>query len=339
MLTRVKLVAALAVAGLVVLALAGCGSHDGPAGQAPSRTLSPARVGSPIELGGNPVAVAVGAGAIWVVDASRQTLTKVDPATRSVVGSPHRIAGGPFAVAVGEGLVWVAAGDGSVRAYDPRSGRRSGPAASVPGANGLAVGAGGVWVTSRRAGTVTRIDPRTRSAAALRVGRGPADVAVGLGAVWVANADGASVTRIDPRRGRVAATIAVGERQVLAVAVGEQAVWVVRAGGFDGARPQLVRIDPQSDKLAGAPISVPGTVPLELAAGDGVWVTDAGAALGSKRARRGGVTRIDPAARAPSGPPLRTGDRPSAIALGEGGAWVTNEASGTLTPILVAPQR
>ena len=67
--------------------------------------------------------------------------------------------------------MWVAAGDGAVRAYDPRSIRPTGPTASVPGANGLAVGSGGVWVSSGRAGTVTRVDPRTRRAdAPIRVG-------------------------------------------------------------------------------------------------------------------------------------------------------------------------
>jgi streptogramin lyase len=42
---------------------------------------------------------------------------------------------------------------------------------------------------------------------------------------------------------------------------------------------------------------------------------------------------VDPATRAAAGPELRTGDRPSAIALGEGGAWVTSEGSGTLALI------
>jgi len=48
------------------------------------------------------------------------------------------------------------------------------------------------------------------------------------------------------------------------------------------------------------------------------------------------VTRVDAAARKIAGPPLRTGDRPSAIALGEGGVWVANEDAGTITPIAVA---
>lgn len=335
---RTILRTALVVVGLPAAA-AGCGGGSDDTGP-PARKLEPARVGAPIAVGGDPVAVAVGAGAIWVVDASRQLLIKVDPSTRAVVGAPRRVAGGPFAVAVGEGAVWVAAGDGSVRAYDPRTVRPSGPKATVAGANGLAVGDGGVWVSRRRAGTVTRIDARTRRAGApIRVGRGPADVAVGLGSVWVANADGATVSRIDSRGGRAATPIAVGARQVLAVTVGEGRVWVARAGGQNADRPELVQIDPDAGKVVGKPIAVPGAVPLDLVAGDGLWATDSGGAFAAGTGDQGGVTRVDPATGAVAGPELRTGDRPSAIALGEGGVWVVNEGSGTLTPIAVGDGR
>jgi DNA-binding beta-propeller fold protein YncE len=77
-------------------------------------------------------------------------------------------------------------------------------------------------------------------------------------------------------------------------------------------------------------------VPLDIVAGDGVWVTNSGGALPAETGGRGGVTRVDAAARRIAGPPLRTGDRPSAIALGEGGVWVANEDAGTITPIAVA---
>jgi len=331
-----KLVSALATitVGAIVLVVAGGRSADEPT----RSELTPANVGSAIHVGINPVAVAVGAGAVWVIDAARQTLTKVNPHTRSVVGKPRHVSGGPFAVAVGAGAVWVAAGDGTVRAYDPGSVQPTGPTATVPGANGLAVGGGSVWISSRRAGTVTRMDPRTRRTdPPIRVGRGPADIAIGAGAIWVANADGGSVSRIDPRRRRADAPIAVGTRQVLAVTVGEQGVWVARAAGPNADRTQLVQIDPQAGKVVGDPISVPGAVPLDLVAGDGVWVTDSGGALRSQSAGR--VSRIDPAMPTMRGPVLRVGKRPSAIALGEGAIWVTNEDDGTLTPIAVAKRR
>lgn len=304
----------------------------------PSRLrLTPVSVAAPIKVGGEPVAVAVGAGAIWVIDAAHQTLIKVDPRTRVVVGKPRRVPGGPFAVAVGAGFVWVACGDGTVRAYDPGTVGVIGRTATIPGANGLAVGEGGVWVSSRRAATVTRIDPRTRHIdAPISVGRGPAAIAVGLGAVWVANADGGSVSRIDPGARRAVATVTVGARQVLALAIDERSVWVVRAAGPDADRTQLVQIDPPTGKLVGDPIAVPGAVPLGVVAGGGIWVTDSGSAIPQKSGGRGGVTRVDPATRKPAGPPLRAGEQPSAIALGEGGVWITSQGAGTLTAIRFA---
>ena len=98
-----------------------------------------------------------------------------------------------------------------------------------------------------------------------------------------------------------------------------------------------MRIDPRTRKVVGKPIAVRGAVPLDLVAGAGVWVTDSGGALGRSAGAHGGVTRVDPATGAVAGPALRTGDRPAAVALGEGGVWVVNEGSGTLTPITVGP--
>ncbi|MGH2941351.1 MAG: hypothetical protein ACRDLN_01055, partial [Solirubrobacteraceae bacterium] len=143
----------------------------------------------------------------------------------------------------------------------------------------------------------------------------------------------------DPRRGRAGAPIAVGARRVLALTIGEGSVWVARAGGPNADRTQLVRIDPDTRKVVGAPIRVPGAVPLDMVAGDGIWVTDSGGALPLQSGGRGGVTRVDPATHEVTGPPLSVGRRPSAIALGAGGVWVTSEDSGTLTPIVVGGRR
>jgi hyaluronoglucosaminidase len=340
MTSRARLVSAMATIAVAAIVLAVVLSGGGSPGKSSHARLAPTNGGAPIEVGIDPVAVAAGAGAIWVVDAARQTLIKVNPHTRAVVGEPRRVSGGPFAVAVGGGAVWVAAGNGAVRAYDPRSVRPTGPTATVPGANGLAVGSGGVWVSSRRSGTVTRVDPRTHHTdQPIRVGRGPADIAVGLGAVWVANADGGSVSRIDPHRGRADTPIAIGARQVLAVIVGDGGVWAARAGGPDADRTQLVHIDPKTHKVVGDPIGVPGAVPLDLVAGDGVWLTNSGGALPSTSPSRGGVTQVDPVTRKVTTPPLNVGKRPSAIAVGEGGLWVTSEDSGTLTPLTTARRR
>jgi virginiamycin B lyase len=319
----------LAAASLVAVSCGGAGGT----GKAPP-TLEPVRVDAPIGAGPSPSALAVGGGAVWVVDGAASTLTRVDVRSRRA-GRPVRLSGGPFAVAVGEGAAWVAAGDGTVSSFDLRTGRPTGRPVRVRGANGIAVGAGGVWVTSRIARTVTRVDPRTRRAGRpLTVGRGPADVAVGAGAVWVLNADEGTVSRIDPGNDRVGRPIAVGAPQARALAVGDGGVWVARAGGEFGDRLEVVRIDPEDRELEGDPVPVSGAVPLDLVvAGGAVWATDAGDLRRSGEARGGGVTRIDPERRRAAGRPIRTGERPSAVAAGEGAVWVANTAGGTIVAL------
>jgi streptogramin lyase len=100
-----------------------------------------------------------------------------------------------------------------------------------------------------------------------------------------------------------------------------------------------VHIDPKTHKVIGNPIGVPGAVPLDLVAADGVWLTNSGGALPSTSGSRGSVTHVDPVTRKVTTPPLNVGKRPSAIAVGEGGLWVTSEDSGTLTPLTTARRR
>lgn len=281
-----------------------------------------------------PVAVAVGAGAVWVADAGRGTLLEIDPATRKRRGAPIRVGGAPFAVAVADGVVWVADQTGEVLAIDPRTRARVGSPVRVPGANGLAVGLGGVWVTSRRAGTLTRVDPGShRADRPIRVGEAPGDVVVADGAVWVANATGASVSRLVPGAPRADRPIPVGG-EVLALAAGDGGVWVGRTAGEFAQQVSVVRLDTHTRRLRGRPVPVPGAIPLDLATGRGtVWATDVGGLRPPGRPRPGSVTRITTSGAPRVTATLRTGDRPTAVAVGGRTTWVANAADGTVTPV------
>ncbi|HEY7620438.1 MAG TPA: protein kinase [Solirubrobacteraceae bacterium] len=107
-----------------------------------------------------PTAVAVGAGAVWVVSADRGTLTPVTPGARQVVGRAIRVGTDPVAIAIGAGAVWVAdAAEGSVKEIGPRT--RSVVATTPVGQwpSGVAVAGGAVWAGNSADGTVTPIDP------------------------------------------------------------------------------------------------------------------------------------------------------------------------------------
>ena len=101
-----------------------------------------------IPVGRDPVAVAVGFGAVWVAGGlGRGTVWRIDSATREV-DAVIPVGRTPFDVATG---------------------------------------AGAVWVTHGLEGTVSRIDPRTSSVVkTIRLGFSPHALAFGDGALWVA---------------------------------------------------------------------------------------------------------------------------------------------------------
>jgi YVTN family beta-propeller protein len=192
-------------------------------------------------------------------------------------------------------------------------------AASIPisGPGNLAVGNGRLWVLTG-AGTVVRIDPATNALVGkpLRVPADAEAIAVGEGALWVtrgalgdlAGPGQNTVTRIDPASGRTVATITVG-RAPLDVAVTPSAVWVTTSGG-----DSLTRIDPQTNRPTGRPLST-GDSPQSLAVGGGsLWVANHDART---------VTRIDLASgTVVADIPVRS--EPHRVAYGAGAAWVGN---------------
>jgi len=69
-----------------------------------------------------PLAVAEGAGSVWVLNANTGTVTRIDPVRRAVsatilIGIEHN----PLRLTVGSGAVWIASGDGTLARIDPTS--------------------------------------------------------------------------------------------------------------------------------------------------------------------------------------------------------------------------
>ena len=195
-----------------------------------------ARVVARIDLGGAPTAIAIGSGAVWVLD-SGAVLTRIDPTTNAVTarvelgGVEPAVAPGVQLGAIGFGL---AAGDGAIWAsgrsldttaavvwrVDPTT---AAVVATIPvdsNCAALAASADAVWASC---GTARRVD----AAANRLVDRG-ADalngVAVADGAAWALGRDG-TVTRLDAQTGRVLGTFAAPSGAE-GVAVGAGALWL-----------------------------------------------------------------------------------------------------------------
>jgi serine/threonine-protein kinase len=324
---------AIAAAGLVVTA---CG---GAAGSETASSLPAPHAKAQVRVGGAPVAVATGAGGVWVVDNAGSRVIELDPSGARPVGRPMAVGAGPESIAIGEGYVWVASGDGTVTRIDPKTGdtRRAPVRIADPG--GIAAGEGAVWVTSRAKGTVTRLDPGSLKAvgSAAPVGAEPADVVVGAGAGWVASTADGTVTRIDASTGEAGAPIPVADCQVLALGFGEGGVWVAKTDDRLAQRIEVVRIDPGSSSVGDAAAQIPAAIPVRLAAGDGgVWTTLVGGVRPpATKPRPGQVALLDPQDLSQPARLIRVGERPAGIAVGAGAVWVADSGDGTVTRIAV----
>jgi class 3 adenylate cyclase/streptogramin lyase len=244
------------------------------------------RFAQTIPVGDQPVGVAAGEGAIWVINAGDSTVTRIDPTASPAVRATKSTQGSPTGIAAGEGSAWITTGFGTVSgqseliAVDPASDDVQKATDLPSGTNALAAGAGFLWVADTVRNEVLKINPKSHVVAPdhIPVGNQPVAIAVLDGdapSVWVADELSDTVTRIDP---------STGEPRLLGlasaptgIAVGARSVWVTTEDNT------VVRLDVQGNTLT--TVGVPAG-PASVAVGrDGVWVACSTARV---------VVRIDP---------------------------------------------
>lgn len=182
---------------------------------------------SPFELP-PPETVAVGEGAVWVVDRLGY-LSRVGASDRRV-GARTDLATEANAVVVAAGSVWVAArAINAVLRVDSRTATVVDTLPVGKGPVDVTFGAGAIWVAAYDDGTVSRLDAKTGRETVILVGARPVSVAFAPGAVWVAR-EGGEVVRIDPRSNRVDERIPL-RRRLSGIAAGESGVWVTTTAG------------------------------------------------------------------------------------------------------------
>jgi DNA-binding beta-propeller fold protein YncE len=321
---------------LIAVSVAGCGGGDEKA-QPAGGTVEPAAA-RPIQVGGSPIAVAAGGGAVWVADNTGGTVSRIDPTTGAVDRDPIRVGSGPEAIAVGGGGVYVACGDDSVWRIDPTTGEATRAPVTIGDPAGLAVGDGEVWVTSASEGTVARLDLATLALQGepIAVGAQPGDVVVGDGRAWVADVRDGTVSGIDTSSGEVVTTVDAGEFGVFALALADESLLAARTDDRLAREIQLVHIDQGSGEIEGDGADVPGAViPIRLAAGEGaVWVTIAGGpAPPNFEERPAQIAYLADGESDLASRRIGVGQRPTGIAVGYGRVWVASADHGTVTPI------
>jgi YVTN family beta-propeller protein len=285
-----------------------------------------------IPVGDSPGPIAAGSGSLWVVNLNNRTLTKIDPADRSVAP--------PVGLHVGTGLstpklvlaateddVWVWACHLSLFRVDPRSGQVAQElelfrdiGAYIGFSCAIAAEPGFVWVPldypepRHYRPEVLHVEAPTDAPASI-VERFPVPTAketyrsamtIGARSLWLADYDGGAVRRLDPATGAITATVRLGEGPT-AMVFGHGSAWVA-----NDVEDSVTRIDPRTNSVVRS-ISV-GVDPVALAVGpDAIWVANSG---------DGTVSRIDPATNAVT-KTISVGHRPLGVAFANGLVWVT----------------
>jgi ABC-type transport system substrate-binding protein/DNA-binding SARP family transcriptional activator len=267
-------------------------------------------VAASVPVGARPVAIALGAGALWVANLDDESVTRVDISSRRAVRTIP-IGGAPAAFAATRTEVWVTDESGDISKIDPRYDRltftRS--LAAVGSYFGGTVrptlaAFGSIWVVDPD-GFVSRIDADSgRRVGSVDVGNAPSAIAAGAGSVWVTNRDDGTVTRIDPET-LVPRTIPVGHGPA-AVAANAAGAWIANAGDNT-----LVRVDTGTDAVAGTTRVGDGPTAV-LATATALWVANG---------RAGTVMRVDPHS-GKVNKTIRLGGTPDALASAAGKVWV-----------------
>jgi DNA-binding SARP family transcriptional activator/streptogramin lyase len=322
---RVALVGALLLAGAIAAgAIALTRDSDSPIAVSANSVAAvdpdTGKVVADAPVGGRPLAIAVGEGAVWVANGDDQTVLRIDPETFDVVetiGLGTEVTD----IDVGFGSVWVAGGnDGTLTRIDPRL---NAPERVIHLADAgeilpqpvflVATSADGVWVLRGR--KVLRIDPRTNEVdgKGTPVPAGPfANLAAGADAVWLTAGGDNRLVRIDAATRRITAETPLPGFGSGDPVVAKGTVWVYAYTG----PAQVMGFDPTSMAQTKS-VPIADELPFGLAAlEDSLWTADH---------ESGTLWRIDPDdSRAE--PVVELGHHPVAVAAGEGFVWIGVQA-------------
>jgi YVTN family beta-propeller protein len=260
---------------------------------------STGRVVAEVPVGATPSAVAVGGGAVWVLNADDQTISRVDAETKEV--RTLAIGATPTDLAAGADEVWVGNGGKLARAQ-------------FAGTTAVAL----TRLDAHTGAVLANVPLPQRGSTQSNVAQN--HIALAAGSVWAIAPD-FSLVRIDPTRNEVSAV--THDVAAVAVAAERREVWVLSDQGT------LARIAARGNRVT-ARVSVPATGLSDLALGGGsVWATDP---------YQGTLWRIDPGAHVVERT-IDVGVGADSVAFGSGAVWVANSLQGTLSRIDPATNR
>jgi len=147
--------------------------------------------------------VVVGAGSIWIASDPSGAISRIDPATNTVVARIP-VDASAYYLAFGLGALWAASPTHrSLEKIDPRSNRVVQTTALGGNPGFLVTGDDAVWVQEQADGTLARVDPDNGTVTGritiekdLKYG----DIDAGGGNIWLRTTTGQTFVVIDPKR-------------------------------------------------------------------------------------------------------------------------------------------
>ena len=224
-----------------------------------------------VPLGGAPIAVVQGFGAVWALD-SAGVVSRIDPRSAKITGRISTGSSAPYNLWVGDGSLWsVDDASGEVVRIDPTRRRVIARIAVGDGPADLVFRGGKAWVINHRDRGLVVIDTATDRPRRLTTvpGDAPERMVWESGSLWVTGR-GTDLLELDPETGAVQATIEIGAGGIDVVAA-RHALWVpARAAAADQrgfpTMSALRRVDPATGKVttpahANRRIDVHGLIP------------------------------------------------------------------------------
>ena len=220
-----------------------------------------------VGAGASPEGVAFDGTNIWVANAGLGNVSKINPATNTVIATVP-VGTGPEGVAFDGTNIWVTNnGPDTVSKINPGTNTRT----DVPlafGANPRAVAFDGtsIWVANAGLNTVSKIDPATNTRTDFLVDIFPFGVAFDGTNIWVIHFNPGRVTKINPVTGALIDTVLLAFPR--GVAFDGTSIWVTSSGSNN-----VTKIDPVSGDVI-ATVAV-GASPRGVAFdGTNIWVTN-----------------------------------------------------------------
>ena len=282
----------------------------------------------------DPSFIAFGFDSVWVTGHHNRTMTRIDPASNTIVAVIKGVGGQPEqALEVGD-VLWVTGQYNDTTLIDPKTNTVT---TSIPELKGqylfIASGFDSLWVTTRNDG-LDRIDPATHQVtASIELDNGVSDdcmndVLTTDAAVWVDHCDEQELIKIDPATNKIVSKTPYGKlisdakaQPKVPAGKGTDFIWRMVTGG-------LLRIDPNTST---------GLTYLSLDVnqmGDGfLAVTDNAVWL----AGYGQINRVNVATNQIDATYTTTYPGRAKIGIGFGSVWLRNYEHSIIQRLDVAP--